>query len=67
MEPSEGSMEDSIALVYGEGMVVLAGPHLVFEEESDQYSVTYLDQFEDRYSDWCLTLNATGWCLHEII
>ncbi len=55
-----------VAFAYGEGRVLLTGPHPEWEEDDDRDGVSYFDRFDDRGSDWDLMLNATRWCLGEI-
>jgi metal-dependent hydrolase (beta-lactamase superfamily II)/glutamine amidotransferase-like uncharacterized protein/WD40 repeat protein len=54
-----------VAFEYGEGRVVLTGPHPEWEEDSDRDNISYFDEFDDQGSDWDLMRNATLWCLGE--
>jgi len=52
-----------VATTYGNGRVLLTGPHPEFEEDNDRDGVAYFDHFEDHGSDWPLMKAATEWCL----
>jgi len=55
-----------VASAYGQGRVVLTGPHPEWEEDSDRDDISYFDDFEDHGSDWDLMLSASLWCIGEL-
>jgi len=56
-----------IGFGYGEGRVLLIGPHPEIEEDSDRDGTDFADWFEDNGSDWSLLWTATDWVLQQPI
>lgn len=57
---------DSLAAInftYGQGRVVLLGPHPEIEEDSDRDSTTFADELDDQGSDWPFLWSAVDWLL----
>ncbi len=56
-----------LALEYGQGRVFLTGPHPEWEEDDERDGVSHFDDFEDQGSDWDSMLNASRWCLANLL
>jgi len=57
---------DSAAIIhfnYGQGRVLLIGPHPEIEEDSDRDSSTFADELDDNGSDWPFLWSAVDWLL----
>jgi glutamine amidotransferase-like uncharacterized protein len=52
-----------VATNFGNGRILLTGPHYEFEEDSHRDGVSNFDHFQDHGSDWPLMKAATKWCL----
>lgn len=52
-----------ISCSYGQGRVLLIGPHPEIEEDSDRDSVTFADELDDNGSDWPFLWSAVDWLL----
>ncbi len=52
---------------YGQGRVLLMGPHPEIEEDSDRDSTTFADELDDDGSDWPFLWSAIDWLLGDSI
>ena len=52
-----------ITCAYGQGRVLLIGPHPEIEEDSNRDSVTFADELDDNGSDWPFLWSAVDWLL----
>ena len=56
-----------ITFNYGNGRVLLMGPHPENEEDSDRDSTTFADELDDQGSDWPFLWSAIDWLLGQPI
>ncbi len=54
-----------ITCSYGQGRVLLMGPHPEIEEDSDRDSTTFADELDDDGSDWPFLWSAVDWLLGQ--
>ena len=64
------AFEDAPAIIgldYGDGRVLLLGPHPEIEEDSDRDGTGFGSSFDDAGSEWGLLWTATDWVLDQPI
>lgn len=68
-DPSADNQPGIIAFNYGNGRVVLLGPHLEVDEDSDRDGTTFGDELSDGLdgSDWPFLWTAMDWALQQPI
>jgi glutamine amidotransferase-like uncharacterized protein/PKD repeat protein len=52
---------------YGNGRVLLMGPHPELEEDSDRDGTSYGDQYDDQGSEWGLLWSAFDWVMSRTV
>jgi glutamine amidotransferase-like uncharacterized protein len=52
-----------VTSLYGNGRVLLIGPHPEIEEDDNRDSVAFADELDDQGSDWPFLWSATDWLL----